>query len=87
MQKANALKLRQSLGKLLSRLRETGEPILIEKGREPAAVLISLADYQKRFVDHVADQAREALIKRIKSADIRLPAGTTTLTLIRELRS
>lgn len=87
MQKTNALKLRQSLGAVLKKLQQTGEPILIEKDRKPAAVLISLEDYKKRFEDIDADLRRREIVERIKSAKIPLPEGyTSSLELIRELR-
>lgn len=87
MKKTNALQMRQSLGKVLKRLKATGEPILVEQDRKPAAVLISLEDFQKRFVDRVADRNRKELVERIKRAKIKLPAGKTSLDLIREIRA
>lgn len=87
MKKTNALQMRQSLGKVLKRLKATGEPILVEQDRKPAAVLISLEDFQKRFVDRVADRNRKELVERIKRARIKLPTGKTSLDLIREIRA
>jgi len=86
MEKVNALQLRQSLGRVLRRLEKTGEPILLEKDRKPAAVIISLEEYRKRFVDVEADQQRREIVERIKAANLRPPKGRTTLDLIRELR-
>lgn len=86
MEKANALQLRQNLSQVLKKLKKTGAPVLIEKNRQPAAVLISLEDYQKRFVDYQADQLREAVIERIKGKRLHAPAGKTSLDLLRELR-
>lgn len=87
MEKTNALKLRQSLGAIIKKLHKTGEPILIEKGRVPAAVLITLEDYKKRFVDKEADFLREQLVDKILNAKIELPKGKSSLDLIKELRS
>lgn len=87
MQKTNALQLRQSLGKVINRLLKTGEPILLEKDRKPVAVIISLEEYQKRFVDYEADKKREEMVERIRKAQIPLPEGTTSLDLIRNIRS
>lgn len=86
MNKVNALKLRQNLGAVLDELKRTGEPILLERGRVPVGVIISLADYERRFVDEIADRRREELVARIKSANLDLPKGTTSLDLIREQR-
>src|SRR5947199_246946 len=60
MKSVNALTLRQSLGGVLRQLERGGEPILVQRGRQPAAVLISLRDYQERFVDREADARRRA---------------------------
>ncbi|MBI2981817.1 MAG: type II toxin-antitoxin system Phd/YefM family antitoxin [Deltaproteobacteria bacterium] len=87
MKKTNALQMRQSLGKVLRQLKATGEPILVEQGRVPAAVLISLEDFQKRFVDIQADQKRAELVERIKQARIKLPAGKSSLDIIHEIRA
>lgn len=86
MQKTNALKLRQSLGAVLKKLQTTNQPILIERNSKPAAVLISLEEYQKRFVDKEADEKRKQLVKRINALRVPLDAGLTTLDLIRDVR-
>lgn len=86
MQKTNALNLRQSLGSILKKLAKTGEPILIERNREPAAVLISLEDYKTRFVDREADRNRHEMIEELKRTKMTLPPGKTSVDLIRELR-
>ncbi len=86
MHTANALRMRQNMGSVIQELQKTGEPILIEKGRLPVAVLISLADYKKRFVDIEADSARRKIIEEIKASQIRLPSGMSSLSLIRDLR-
>ncbi len=87
MDKTNALKLRQSLGEVIRKLKSTGRPILVEKGREPVAVLITIEDYKKRFVDQTSDEQRNKIVEAIKSARIRLPHGLTSLDIIREIRS
>ena len=84
MHTVNALELRQSLGKVLDRLKKNGKAILIEKNRRPAAVLISLEDYRRRFVDRDADEARQAILEEIRAAEISLPEDGTAL--LRHLR-
>jgi|HubBroStandDraft_6_1064221.scaffolds.fasta_scaffold1995255_1 prevent-host-death family protein len=86
MEKANALQLRQNMGRIVQRLKDKGEPILIEKDRKPVAVLISLEDYQRRFVDIDADIKRREMIEEIKQAQMKLPKGISSLDLIRSLR-
>jgi PHD/YefM family antitoxin component YafN of YafNO toxin-antitoxin module len=87
MKKVNALELRQSLGKIISLLERGGKPILIERGRKPAAVIISIGDYQERFVDKDADAKRIALrdsiLKMARPADDKQPAEV----ILREMRS
>ncbi len=87
MKKVNALELRQSPGRVLRALEKGGQPILVERQRRPAAVLISLADYQRRFADHDADEQRKAIIERIRSLRFTAPQGKTTTDLLRDLRS
>lgn len=86
MEKVNALELRQSLGRLLQRLAKDGSPILPEKDRKPAAVIISLEDDRKRFVDVDADERRREMVDRIKSARLTRPRGVSSLDLLREVR-
>lgn len=87
MKKVNALELRQKLGRVLRGLEKDGEPVLIERQRQPAAVLISLMDYQKRFVDKDADLQRRAIVERIRELEFSAPRGKTTLDLLRKVRS
>jgi uncharacterized protein (DUF2249 family) len=54
--KVSALQVRQSLGRILEKLKKTDEPIIIEKGREPVPVLISLRVFEERFIDYREEQ-------------------------------
>mgnify|MGYP000361130272 CR=1 FL=1 len=86
MKRTNALKLRQSLGKILKELARDGEPILVERDRKPAAVLIAIEDFQRRFADREADALREEVVARITSYKLRLPKGKGSLQLLHESR-
>jgi len=86
MNTTNALKLRQSLGKLLAELARDHEPIIVEKDRKPAAVLIAFEDFQRRFADREADALREELVARLMSRRIPLPEGKSSLDLLHEAR-
>jgi len=86
MKSVNALKLRQQLGSIIRSLQETGKPVLIERNSKPAAVLISLEDYQKRFVDREADEKRKEMVAVLLRTRLRLPVGKTSLDLVREGR-
>ncbi len=87
MRKANALELRRSLGRVLRALDRDGRPILIEKGREPKAVLISLRDYRERFVDAMAADERERLAADILALRARARRSRIgSVELVRGLR-
>jgi prevent-host-death family protein len=87
MKRVNALEMRQSVGKVLRQLEKGGEPVIIERRRQPAAVLISLDDYEKRFADRDADEKRKEIVQRIRALRFKAPSGKTTLDLLRHLRS
>jgi PHD/YefM family antitoxin component YafN of YafNO toxin-antitoxin module len=90
VRKVNALTVRQSLGKVLRDLERTGEPILVEKGRRPAAVLITLRDFNERFVERTAAEERRRVVKEIL-ASRRAPSksdadGRSVVEMLREIR-
>ncbi len=82
--KVNALQVRQSLGKILDKLKKTDEPIIIEKNREPVAVLISLKTFRERFIDYREEQKRRELLEMFRAGAV--PPASDSLTVLRELR-
>jgi prevent-host-death family protein len=87
MKKTNALQMRRSLGKVLRELQRDGEPVLVERNREPAAVLISLRDFRERFVDKVAAEERARLAEEILALRRHaLPGKRKAVKLVRHLR-
>lgn len=86
MKRVNALELRQSLGKVVAALQRTGEPILVEKGRKPVAVLISLEDFHERFVEKAAAEARERVLADIDALARESVDPTPAVEILRELR-
>ncbi len=87
MKKVNALTLRQSLGKVLRDLARNEGPILVEKGREPAAVLISVKDFRERFVDKHAAEERKTLVEHMIALRKRKgKSNTSSLDILRSLR-
>lgn len=82
--KVNALQIRQSLGKILKKLAATDEPIVVEKGRRPVAVLISIKAFTERFIDYREQRKREELLARFRDSAVR-PASDS-LSLLRDLR-
>lgn len=86
MKKVNALELRQSLGKVVEAIQRTGEPILLEKRRRPVAVLISLRDFEERFVEKAAAEARERVLQDMDRLATTSVDRTPAVEVLRELR-
>jgi len=87
MKSVDALALRQSLGRVLKALERDGAPVLVERRRRPAAVLISLRDYQERFADRDADERRREIVERINATRVGTRPKQTTLDMLRRLRA
>jgi PHD/YefM family antitoxin component YafN of YafNO toxin-antitoxin module len=86
MKKVNALELRQSLGKVLTALEKHGEPILLERGRKPVGVIVSLKDFQQRFVEKSASAARQKILDAIDELATTSKERKSTVEVLRELR-
>ena len=86
MKTVNALTVRNRLGEVLETLTRTGEPILVSKGRQVRAVLITPDDFQKRFLDVQAAEARERLLRSIRKARGGKTTERSSLEVLRELR-
>jgi len=86
MKTVNALQIRNNLGKVLQELEETGEPILLSKGRKVRAALITFEDFQRRFIDRQTEEAREKW--RNALGELRAPrvGSRSSLDTLRELR-
>ena len=86
MEEVNALKIRNNLGEILDRLNKNGEPILISKNRKIRAVLITPAQFERRFLDwQTTDERRrfQATLKRFKKSRM---GSLSTLAVLRRLR-
>ncbi len=87
MEEVNALKLRNHLGQILDRLDETGEPILINKGRRLRAVLITPEQFETRFLDWRAKEEKERMLQTVQKLRQRKKDGPeTSLDILRKLR-
>lgn len=82
--KVNALQIRQGFGKILKKLQATDEPIIVEKGREPVAVLISLKTFKERFVDYRELEKRKEILGAFKESAV--DSSSDSLKVLRELR-
>ena len=80
----NALKIRQAFGAVLKKVQSSDEPIIIEKGRVPVAVLISLKVYRERFIDLREKAKKDEIFNAFVSN--RVTVKENSLEVIRELR-
>lgn len=86
MKKVNVLALRQSLGAVVAKLQRNGEPVLLEKGRKPVAVLISLRDFRERFVEKAASAERARILEKMDGLTRKSADTTSAVEILRELR-
>jgi len=86
MKTVNALEVRNHFGKVLQELEETKEPILLSKGRKVRAALITIEDFQRRFLDRQAEEEREKWQNALQQLSARRIGGRSSLEVLRELR-
>jgi len=86
MEEVNALKVRNNLGEILDRLAEKGEPILISKGREIRAVLVTPEQFERRFLDWQAEEKRRQFMDTLAGLRKKRKGTMTSLAALRKLR-
>jgi PHD/YefM family antitoxin component YafN of YafNO toxin-antitoxin module len=86
MKTVNALTIRNNLGKILDMLKRTGEPILVSKGKEIRAVLITPQQFKKRFLDYQAEEQKKQLLKTIEGLKQNRLEKQNSVEVLRELR-
>lgn len=86
MKRVNALQLRQSLGKVVAALEKDGEPVILQKGHRPVAVLISLRDFRERFVEKAAAEERRQIVAEIERMARPGADPRSVVDILRELR-
>ena len=86
MTTVNALTIRNKFGEVLKTLEETGEPILVSKGRELRAVLISIEDFETRFVDKRAGEEADRVFQRIVSDRRSRTTEKDSVAILRRIR-
>jgi len=86
MKTVNALRIRNNLGEILDMLNKTGEPILVSKGREIRAVLITPQQFKKRFLDYQAEEQKTQLLKTIEALKENRLEKQDSVDVLRELR-
>ncbi|MHB8091736.1 MAG: type II toxin-antitoxin system Phd/YefM family antitoxin [Syntrophales bacterium] len=86
MKNVNALKIRNQLGAILEELSETGEPVLISKGRKVRAVLVTPEQFERRFLDFQTEEKKRELLEKIESLRAGRIGGKGSTDVLRELR-
>lgn len=61
--------------------------MLLQRGRRPVAVLISLRDFQERFVEKAAAEARDAVLAEIDALARPSADSTPSADVLRDLRT
>lgn len=86
MEEVNALKIRNNLGEILDRLNATGEPIFISKGRKRHAVLVTIKDFETRFIDHKVKEDKKRLLDGMHALRQKKKESIESMELLRRLR-
>jgi PHD/YefM family antitoxin component YafN of YafNO toxin-antitoxin module len=86
MEQVNALKMRNNLGKILDQLNETGEPILVSKGRKLRAVLVTPEDFEKRFLDYRIKEDKKKLLNSMLTLRKKKKEPMESIEILRRLR-
>jgi PHD/YefM family antitoxin component YafN of YafNO toxin-antitoxin module len=86
MKNVNALTVRNRLGEILDGLDETGEPVLISKGRKVRAVLITPEQFERRFLDYQTEEKKQKLLEMIESLKDRRIGEKGSVDVLRKLR-
>ena len=86
MEEVNALTVRNKLGEILDRLEKKGEPILISKGRKIKAVLVTPSQFERRFLDCLAEEKKASFLNSIKAMKRKRTGKVSSLQALRTLR-
>jgi PHD/YefM family antitoxin component YafN of YafNO toxin-antitoxin module len=87
MRKINTLTVRNKFGAVLEMLDADNEPILISKGKELRAVLISYEDFLHRYIDKQAEADKQDFLEQARRyRDAAGPGTTDSLQSLRSLR-
>jgi PHD/YefM family antitoxin component YafN of YafNO toxin-antitoxin module len=86
MKHVNALAIRNNLGRILDDLTETGEPIIVSKGRKVQAVLITPEQFKKRFLDYQSEERKREMLDAVTSMSDKSLLKVDSIETLRELR-
>ncbi|HPV31040.1 MAG: hypothetical protein QM310_14755 [Pseudomonadota bacterium] len=86
MKTVNALRIRSHLGEILDLLQKTKEPILVSRGREIRAVLITPEQFKDRFIDYQAQERKQQLLDTITALRAGSVGEKKSIDVLREIR-
>jgi PHD/YefM family antitoxin component YafN of YafNO toxin-antitoxin module len=86
MKTVNALEIRNHLGRVLEELEKTREPILVSKGRQVRAVIITIEDFKNRFIDRQVEEEKDRLLKKIHDLGKKRIGARESTDVLRETR-
>jgi antitoxin (DNA-binding transcriptional repressor) of toxin-antitoxin stability system len=86
MEEVNALKVRNNLGEILDRLNIKGDPIFISKGRKIRAVLVTSEQFERRFLDWQAKEAKMRFLDGVKRLKKGRKGTLSSLAVLRQIR-
>jgi prevent-host-death family protein len=80
------LTAQNNLEEILEALNKTGEPVLLSKKNKIKAVLITLEDFKRRFVDVLAEDNKRAFLENIIKLSAAKKVKKESVQVLRELR-
>lgn len=86
METVSALKLRSNLGEVLEKLNKTGEPILVSKGKNIKAVMITPEQFEKRFFDKLNSERQDEFLKKLEGMREKATRCEDSLEVLRQIR-
>ena len=87
MKHISMVQLRQSVAKIVKMLAKNNEPIILDKGNKPVAVIISLKDFNERFGEKAAEEERLELFRKIDAMAIASKDSRPAEDIVRGLRN
>lgn len=86
MKEVTVLTLRKRLGEILEQLEKTGEPVLVSKGRKARAVMITLGQFEQRFLVYQAEEKKRDLLAKIEASRSARIGRKSSVDVLRALR-
>ena len=62
--KLSATEVKNRFGRVLREIMQTGNPIIVQRGNKPVAVIMSMAEYERVFADELQESEPDALVQK-----------------------